>query len=164
MNTNRIHVCMFQKTTMEPMAHNRSVSHDQDMVETVVGPSVHVEGDFSSEGNILVKGSVAGNVKTSRLLTVEEGAKISANVRAGDALIAGEINGNVSADNKVELSSSARVLGDIVCKVLAVEAGALVHGKIMMHGIEPDKSSGKKRVSSRVRSTDSEDEVDGDTQ
>lgn len=148
---------MFQKNT-EPMYKATELRSDnQDMVETVVGPSVHVEGDFSSEGNILVKGSVAGNVKTSRLLTVEEGARISANVRAGDALIAGEINGNVSADNKVELSATARVLGDIVCKVLAVEVGALVYGKIMMQGLDMEKSNKKKSVAK----SRNQEEMDG---
>lgn len=134
------------------------------MVETVVGPSVHVEGDFSSEGNILVKGSVAGNVKTSRLLTVQEGARISANVRAGDAFISGEINGNVTIDNKVELSATARVLGDIVCKVLAVEAGALVHGRIMMQGIEPtDKGVVRKRGVTRGRKEESAEDMSDET-
>src|SRR3989338_10590106 len=127
---------MFQKPSPEIALQEKNkpaVKHDD--VETVVGPSVHVEGDFSSEGNILVKGSVAGNVKTSKLLTVQEGAKISANVRAGQASIAGEINGNVTAEDKVELFATARVQGDIVCKILAVEAGALVYGKIMMQGM-----------------------------
>ena len=153
---------MFQKTSTETLlARPEPVRpQEQDMVETVVGPSVHVEGDFSSEGNILVKGSVAGNVKTSRVLTVEEGARISANVKAGDANISGEINGNVTAQNKVELSATARVLGDIVCKVLAVQAGALVFGKIMMHGIEPDKGGAlrKKGAVGRLRGKD-DDEV-----
>lgn len=147
---------MFQKTSYSsPASDDYSRSDEVDTVETVVGPSVHVEGDFSSEGNILVKGSVAGNVKTSKLLTVQEGAKISANVRAGQASIAGEINGNVTAEDKVELFATARVQGDIVCKVLAVEAGALVYGKIMMQGMDPDKGSVvRKKGTTRLRARD----------
>ncbi|MBU1895522.1 polymer-forming cytoskeletal protein, partial [Patescibacteria group bacterium] len=57
--------------------HQESSVHDD--VETVVGPSVTVEGDFASEGRILVKGTVCGSVATSKLLTVEVGAKILAN-------------------------------------------------------------------------------------
>ena len=130
---------MFQKQPEESY-DAAPAQKDPDTVETVVGPSVHVEGDFSSEGNILVKGSVAGNVKTSRLLTVEEGAKISANVKAGEAVVAGEISGNVRVTDRVDLLSTARVAGDISCKVLSVEAGALVHGKITMKGIDDLKS------------------------
>ncbi len=154
---------MFQKSPYVPAPRDEYVNThaEADTVETVVGPSVHVEGDFSSEGNILVKGSVAGNVKTSKLLTVQEGARISANVRAGDASIAGEIHGNVTVENKVELSATARVTGDIVCKVLAVEAGALVHGKIMMQGMESSEKGSivRKKGSSRLRSREEEDDA-----
>jgi cytoskeletal protein CcmA (bactofilin family) len=126
-------------------------SHDE--VETVVGPSVHVEGDFASEGNILVKGTVSGSVKTSKLLTVEPGARIIANVRAGNAVIAGEIKGNVKVLERLEVTSTARILGDIECAVLVVEAGALLHGKVAMDGIEMDgaKAEKKRVVRGRIK-------------
>lgn len=138
---------------------NEELPKDPDNVETVVGPSVHVEGDFNSEGSILVKGSVAGNVKTSQLLTVEEGAKISANVKAGEAVVAGEISGNVKVANGVELKATARVAGDISCKILSIEAGALVHGKVTMKGLESSKPSvtRKRGLTAKVK----EEEVSG---
>lgn len=111
----------------------------KDEVETVVGPSVNVEGDFASEGNIIVKGSVAGSVHTSRHLSVEVGAKILANVKAGSAKISGEVKGNMKIRESLELTSTARIMGDIEVKVLVVEAGALVYGKIAMPGLEEAK-------------------------
>ncbi len=124
-----------------------------DEIETVVGPSVVVEGDFSSEGNILVKGTVSGNVQTGRLLTVEEGAKILANVKASDALVAGEVKGNMRVEEKLQLTQSARVLGDIYCRVLEVESGAIVHGKVTMTDIEiEDIRPERKRAGGRTKS------------
>lgn len=108
--------------------------HDE--VETVVGPSVNVEGDFASEGNIIVKGTVAGSVNTTRHLSVEPGAKIMANVKAGSARIAGEVKGNMKVKDLLELTSTARVIGDIEVKTLVVEAGALIAGKVVMPGLE----------------------------
>ena len=144
---------MFQK--QEPKVEELvQVRQEPDTVETVVGPSVHVEGDFSSEGNILVKGSVSGNVKTAQLLTVEEGAKISANVKAGEAIVSGEISGNLKVAERVELKASARVAGDISCKVLSVEAGALLHGKISMKGIESSKSNVTRKRGAAKKMTD----------
>lgn len=152
---------MFQKTSpdISPLEPQRQAPSQTDDVETVVGPSVHVEGDFASEGNILVKGSVSGNVKTSKLLTVEHGAKILANVKAGSAHISGEIKGNVRVQDRLELSSSAQILGDITCSVLAVEPGALIQGKVSMRGIsiEGVESSVPKRTR-RKKTTDSEAE------
>jgi cytoskeletal protein CcmA (bactofilin family) len=124
-----------------------------DEVETVVGPSVVVEGDFASDGNILVKGTVSGNVKTGRLLTVEQGAKILANVKAGEAIVSGEVKGNVRVDGRLELTSSARVLGDIFCDTLVIEAGALLQGKVSMNGLESEEKNGRKSVTkSKLRS------------
>jgi len=119
-----------------------------DSVETVVGPSVVVEGDFSSDGNILVKGTVSGNVKTAQRLTVEEGAKILANVKAGEAFISGEIKGNVRIEDRLELTETARILGDITCETLIVHAGALIHGKLVMKGLEKAKPA--KKITSRT--------------
>src|SRR3989344_159444 len=122
------------------------VYDNHDEVETVVGPSVNVEGDFASEGNITVKGSVAGSGHTSKHLSVEEGARILANVRAGSARVAGEVKGNMKIKDSLELTSTARVMGDVEVKTLIVAAGALIFGKISMPGIEGGdlKGAGKK--------------------
>lgn len=120
-----------------------------DEVETVVGPSVSVEGDFASEGNIIVKGTVSGSVHTSRFLYVEQGAKIMANVRAGNAKISGEVKGNLKIRETIELTSTAKVLGDIEARVLSVEPGALLFGKVSMPGIEGAESKSVKPRSSR---------------
>lgn len=145
---------MFQRPSpsISLQQHDEPTSSSHDDIETVVGPSVHVEGDFSSEGNILVKGMVSGNVKTSRLLTVEPGAKITANVKASNAVISGEIKGNVRVLERLDLTETARISGDIFCKVLSVEAGALVVGKVTMDGIAGMTHSGtESRRTSRVR-------------
>lgn len=135
---------------MPDLSRTMAPSHDE--VETVVGPSVVVEGDFASEGNILVKGTVSGSVKTARLLTVESGAKILANVKAGDAIVSGEVRGNVKVDGQLELTASAQVLGDINCQVLVVAAGALIHGKIAMRGMEGvEAANDKKRPTRRFK-------------
>ena len=98
-------IALSVKETDESCASTVNSVHDE--VETIVGPSVVVEGDFASEGNILVKGTVLGSVKTSQLLTVEKGAKILANIRAGSADVSGEIKGDVKVTDKIELSPSA---------------------------------------------------------
>jgi len=161
---------MFQKPASEKIYQpNQDEKHktSHDDVETVVGPSVKVEGDFSSEGNIVVKGVVSGSVKTSKLLTVEDGAKIFANVNAGDAVISGGIKGNVKVDDRLELTETAQVQGDINCKILNVAPGALVHGKIVMKGInlrdEGADKQDKKRISlGRTRSKAGEEKKAGE--
>lgn len=148
--------------TSEPFhAYKETPEHPDyaqlDKVETVVGPSVVVEGDFSSEGNILVKGTVSGNVKTAQLLTVEQGAKILANVKAHDAVISGEVKGNVRANDRLELTESAKIVGDVSCNILVVAAGALLQGKVSMKGLAEDASDKKRPTKTKQKGDLSQD-------
>lgn len=108
--------------------------------ETVVGPSVKIQGDLNSEGNIRIEGSVTGKVHTTQSVHVGEGAVISADMQAGNAIIAGQIQGNIKVSGNLILQATARVSGDIACGVLRVEDGALFSGKCNMKGAVIDKS------------------------
>lgn len=143
---------MFQKPSPHIALAQEDYSYaSPDEVETVVGPSVQVEGDFSSEGNIVVKGTVSGSVKTSKLLTVENGAKILANVKASDAIVAGQVRGNIVVTNRIEFSETAQVFGDIQCQILVVAPGAVLQGKVNMRGGEEEDRADRKAKAS-VRS------------
>jgi len=100
--------------------------------ETVVGPSVKIQGDLNSEGNIKIEGQVAGKVKTSQSVFVIPGAKIAADVLAGNAVVGGEVQGNLKISGHLILQSTAKIMGDIVCTVLRVEDGAQFSGKCVM--------------------------------
>ena len=104
--------------------------------ETVVGPSVKIQGDLNSEGNIRIEGHVTGKVKTSQSVHVGEAAKIAADILAGNATIAGEIQGNLKVTGNLILQSTARVTGDISCSILRVEDGAQFSGKCSMAGTQ----------------------------
>jgi cytoskeletal protein CcmA (bactofilin family) len=114
--------------------------------ETVVGPSVKIQGDLNSEGNIRIEGAVAGKVKTTQSVQVGEAAQITADVSAGNAIIAGEIQGNLKISGSLVLTSTARVLGDITCSILRVEDGAQFTGKCTMHGVKDKDGKPVKQI------------------
>lgn len=111
--------------------------------ETVVGPSVKIQGDLNSEGNIRVEGQVTGKINTSQSVFVNKDAHIIADVLAGNAVVGGEIKGNLKISGHLILQGTARVNGDIVCSVLRVEDGAQFTGKCNM-GSAPANGNGKK--------------------
>lgn len=100
--------------------------------ETVIGQSVKVDGDFVSEGNVLVQGMVNGSLKTRGDLRVEKGSKIKADVEAANAVVSGQIKGNVTIQSNLELGASAVIEGDIVAKVLSIEPGAVLNGHCLV--------------------------------
>jgi cytoskeletal protein CcmA (bactofilin family) len=116
---------MFQKNAMP----ERQPNHEP---ETVIAASVKVEGDFVSQGNVLIEGVVEGSLRTERDLRVGERARIDADVSAANATVAGEIRGNLAVAERLELEPTARIYGDVKTKVLVVASGASVNGRIAM--------------------------------
>lgn len=102
---------------------------DGNEVETVIGPSVQVEGNFVANGDVIIEGIVSGSVKTERNLHIGPDAKIFADVFAANAVIAGEIQGNVKIKDSLELTSTAKIFGDVKTQILTINAGAVLHGK-----------------------------------
>ena len=113
--------------------------------ETIIGSSVKVKGSFTSSGNVIVKGEVEGTLKTHKDLKVEKGAVVKANVAAENVYLAGEIQGNLKAKERIRLSGSAKLSGDIVTKLLAIDEGASFNGRCSM-GEEIEKVKIKEEV------------------
>ncbi len=100
--------------------------------ESIVGPSVKIEGDLKSQGNLRIDGTVTGKVKTTQNLYIGESANISADVEAENAVIGGIVQGNVKVSGALILGKNGRLLGDMVCGTLQVEEGAYFAGKCTM--------------------------------
>jgi cytoskeletal protein CcmA (bactofilin family) len=101
-------------------------------VETLIGPSVKVEGEFVGRGNVVVEGIVIGSLKTDGGLQVGSQAKINANIEAKEAISGGEINGNLKIKGFLELTAQAKIFGDIECTNLSIAKGAIFNGKCQM--------------------------------
>ena len=115
--------------------------------ETIVGPSVKIQGDLNSEGNVRIEGQVSGKVQTSQSVYASPGSKIAADVLAGNAIIGGEIQGNLKISGNLVLQSTAKVTGDITCSILRVEDGAQFTGKCSMNGAVPPTNGAAKKSS-----------------
>jgi len=104
--------------------------------ETIIGPSVKVEGDFTSDGNVLVQGLVNGSLRTKGNLKVEVGAKIKASVEATNAIIRGQIKGNIAIQESLEIGETAMVEGDIATKIISIAPGAVINGHCLVSPAE----------------------------
>lgn len=111
-----------------------------DTTESVIGPSVHLEGNFNSSGNIIIGGSLSGSLTTSGNIRIEEGAKVQATVSAAHIFVAGEVRGDIHVTEQLELAASARIIGNVETKILSVVPGAILHGKCAMkaNGLSKD--------------------------
>lgn len=112
-------------------------------IETIIGQTVKLDGDFVGEGDVIVEGVVNGNLKTDKFLRVGENAQINAEIEADNAFIAGVINGNIKIKNKLEITSSAKIKGDIETSLISIESGAILNGKCQMATEKTTEKSSK---------------------
>lgn len=95
---------------------------------SVLSSDLHIKGNLKTTGDILVEGTVDGDIR-AHLLTVGEGATVKGEVMADDVVVNGRVVGRVRG-LKVRLTSSARVEGDIIHKTIAIESGAHFEGSV----------------------------------
>ena len=120
-------------------------------LETIIGPSVKVKGNFSSHGNVKIEGTLDGNLNTTGNVTIGVDAKIKANLVAQELHISGSVEGVIKAAEKLVLTATAKIIGDIETKTLVIEDGAFFSGKCIM-GDNLVKKTGLEKLTKKLSS------------
>ena len=123
---------------------------ERDMVN--IGKSVVIKGELSGSEDLTIEGQVDGKIELRQnILTIGPNAKIKAQVFAKAVIVLGEVNGNVTASEKVDIRDGGSVDGDIIAPRVAIAEGAHFRGSVDMQkkGGQPqaDKSSKQAAVS-----------------
>lgn len=100
------------------------------MSPTVISESTTVVGDIETHGPLMVSGHVHGNGRIGGTLSVSKSANWQGDISARQAVLAGKVTGRVVIEDKLEISSSAVISGEIVAKVLAIANGARIEGEV----------------------------------
>jgi cytoskeletal protein CcmA (bactofilin family) len=97
---------------------------------TVLGPDANFKGELSFEKGMRLQGRFEGKINTPGRLHVAKEAKMQADVDAGAITVEGDVHGNLSANDRVELKQSARYEGDLRSSRLVVDEGAILVGHV----------------------------------
>lgn|SRR5689334_9048784 len=100
------------------------------MSPTVISESTTVIGDIETRGPLMVSGHVQGNGKIGGTLSMSKSAAWHGDISAKQAVLAGKVTGKVVIEDKLEVSASAVITGEIVAKVLAIANGARIEGEV----------------------------------
>jgi cytoskeletal protein CcmA (bactofilin family) len=98
-----------------------------------------VSGQLMFQGPARIDGNVEGEIQCYGTLTIGEGAEVRAKISSQVVVIRGKVEGNVTAKEKVELLSPARVVGNISTPRLTITDGVVVDGDCSM-GMAKQKS------------------------
>lgn len=99
---------------------------------TVIARGVRVEGEFHSQGDVVIEGDVQGTIFAAGTLTIGSDAKIVANITAQEAVISGTITGDITVEKQAVFHATANITGDLKAERVTVEAGAVINGKVQI--------------------------------
>ena len=106
---------------------------NETQITTIIGMTAECGGDFKSEGTIRVDGTVNGEVTVTDTVIVGASGCINGDINAKKVVIGGEVYGNLNVPEKVELTSTARVIGDITTNCLVIDEQAIFQGNCNMN-------------------------------
>ncbi len=93
-----------------------------------------LEGTLGGSGDYKVAGKVVGNCDLSGTLFIEPGGEWLGHIVADVVIIAGKVEGDVTARAKLDLTKTARIKGCLECPMLSMEYGAVHDGEIHVKG------------------------------
>ncbi len=97
--------------------------------QTIIDAQVEIVGTIKSKGTLRMEGRLEGDLQCEGDVQIGKTAVIKGNMTVNSVSVAGTINGNIIARDRIEMKSTAKVLGDIKSKRLAVEDGVTFIGR-----------------------------------
>lgn len=101
-------------------------------LDTVIGPGAEITGDVVVRAGARIDGRVKGNVSCQGELVIGKDGTVEGEVKAASAVLSGRITGKLLVEDRAELSSTARMEGDVACVKLVIEEGAFFQGQCQM--------------------------------
>jgi cytoskeletal protein CcmA (bactofilin family) len=131
----------------------RSATLDSD-VESLIGEHTSFEGTLRTEGPVRLLGTIQGEIESKSAIIVEEKARVTARLTAKQVTIAGQVDGQIYCDGRVEIRPTGRVTGEINAGALVVQEGAYFDGSSKMAssaGTSSGASSGSSAASTATK-------------
>jgi cytoskeletal protein CcmA (bactofilin family) len=108
----------------------------------VIGAKTTVKGEITGDEDVLVEGTVEGQVRISRDLRVAASGSVRANVEANSVIVSGEVLGDCTAAVRVDIQATGRLTGNIRAPKIVIAEGAVFRGNSDMSPRQGDQRSG----------------------
>jgi cytoskeletal protein CcmA (bactofilin family) len=116
-----------------PTSQTHDLRHQIERDKVNIGKSVVIKGELSGSEDLTIEGNVEGRIDLrENVLTIGPNGKIKAEVFAKTVVVLGEVAGNVTASEKVDIRDNGSVDGDIASPRVAIAEGAHFRGSVDM--------------------------------
>jgi len=118
---------------------------------TLIARTSHVEGEIKGAGEVRIEGTVKGKLDCASSVLVAEGGRVEAKLKAETVTIAGKLKGDAVASQKIELTPTAEVEGDITAPRILIREGATFEGQVFMSGKKNAKAPEPAKKDEKLR-------------
>ena len=101
---------------------------------TLINEGCKISGEITGSGDLIVSGEVAGDCDITGTVSLSGNGYWQGTIRADNVIIAGQVEGDIAANSKVEITETARIVGTVTGEAIAVAEGAVVEGVMRTTG------------------------------
>jgi cytoskeletal protein CcmA (bactofilin family) len=133
---------MFRRTSDEPRPQDQA----PERVDSVLGPGIQWRGKVTGTGGVRIDGAFEGEITVRGIVVIGVDGRVACDeIRATTIVVSGSLEGDVFAQ-RVEITATGRVYGDVTTVSFSTEEGAFLRGKITMEdqldlGLPPGETS-----------------------
>ncbi len=121
-----------------------------DKVSSIIGKDTHFEGSINADGLVRIDGRAQGSIVNKGDVVIGESGKVVADLKARNITIAGQYEGILEAEGKLDLKKTAVAAGTFKTNGLMIEEGAVISGDLdMQHGKQNKKDKGSPGVENK---------------
>src|SRR2546428_8085559 len=128
-------------TPAGPSPGRQEATHGMEREIVNIGKSIVIKGELNGSEDLTIEGQVEGTIQLrDHVLTIGPNGRIKAQVFAKSVVVLGEVTGNVTASDKVDIRDNGSVDGDIISPRVAIAEGAHFRGSVDMQrkaGVQP---------------------------
>src|SRR5262249_51430698 len=106
-----------------------------------------LRGELTGSTEVVIEGVVQGAVRVGSTVVIAPGGLVEGPVEAAVVRLAGKVVGDVSGSDRVEVSDSGVLEGDVVAPRVVIAEGAFLKGMVQMQG---DKARGERQAKATV--------------
>lgn len=97
-----------------------------------IGEGSTFTGSFNGGENIVVRGNIHGESDVQGAVVIADNGKWIGQIKANIVVVAGQVEGDITACEKIEILKGAHIKGNLNCPIIAMETGAIHEGHISM--------------------------------
>lgn len=101
-------------------------------MSSYIGRNIVIEGEITGDEELTLEGTVRGKIAVKAALLVGKTGSVEAEIEAKKVDLYGTVEGNLTADERVELKQGCRMMGNITSPRVLISDGAVFKGKIDM--------------------------------